>query len=232
MSKVTKGQRLTALSVHLFTASGMVTGFFALVASTEGDFRTAMIWLMISFLIDGIDGTFARMARVKEVLPEFDGKNIDYVIDFATYAIIPTYMMYKAGLYPEGWEMAASGAILLTSAMYYGREGMVSDNMQFIGFPVMWNLIAFYLIMVVQLPAWANLALVALFCILHFVPLKFAYPSRSKRFGKLHIAMSVVLAISLAGVLLPWPQTPEYWNYICLSAGIYFLVMSVVEMFD
>ena len=36
-----------------------------LIAAISGDYQESMLWILA--VIDGIDGTFARMAKVKEV---------------------------------------------------------------------------------------------------------------------------------------------------------------------
>jgi len=89
-------QKIAAWSVHLFTASGLLAGFMGLIAAISGDYQASMLWILATLVIDGIDGTFARMAKVKEVLPQVDGKTIDYVIDFFTYAILPAYLFFIA----------------------------------------------------------------------------------------------------------------------------------------
>ena len=73
-------EKTLAWSVHLFTASGLVAGFMAILAINEKEWRVAMLWLVACLVIDGVDGTFARLFKVKEVLPEIDGKIIDYVV--------------------------------------------------------------------------------------------------------------------------------------------------------
>jgi len=94
-----------AWSVHLFTASGLLAGFMAILAINVKDWRAAMFWLIVALIIDGVDGTFARMFKVTEVLPNMSGKTIDYVIDFATYAIIPAYFFYMAELVSPTWNL-------------------------------------------------------------------------------------------------------------------------------
>jgi len=141
-------QKSLAWGVHLFTASGLVCGFMAILAVNEKNWRMAMMWLVVALIVDGVDGTFARIFKVKEMLPNVDGQSMDYVIDFATYAIIPAYFFYEAQLVPDVWRLACTSAILLVSALYYGKQGMVSDDMYFIGFPVMWNMVVFYLVFV------------------------------------------------------------------------------------
>ena len=61
-------KKLAAWSVHVFTASGLLAGFMGLLATVEGDYRAAMLWMLATLVIDGVDGTFARMANVQEIL--------------------------------------------------------------------------------------------------------------------------------------------------------------------
>jgi phosphatidylcholine synthase len=216
-----------AFSVHLFTSSGIVVGFFAIVAAAEGDLRRAMALLFVCQLIDGIDGTFARWFRVKETLPGIDGKTIDYVIDFATYAIIPAYILYQSDVLPPDWRAVAIAAILLVSSIYYGMHGMVSDDMHFVGFPVMWNFAVFYLLFVTGLSPWGNLLAVFGLCALHFVPIKFAYPSRSIRYFWPHLLASITCVASCVGILFLTPAQPAWLNWVALSAAAYFGGMGV-----
>lgn len=196
--KYSIGQQIAAWSVHAFTSSGMVAGFLSIVAVSEHNFLMAFVWLLVAFVIDGVDGTFARMARVTEVLPQMSGKTIDYVVDFANYAVIPAYIIYAAPIHgtsdyliPDALRIWAAVIIVLVSAIYYGKEGMVSDDYYFIGFPVMWNFVAFYLYYVFSFPPMVNFLLVVLFGVLHFVPLKYLYPSRTQKYQLWNILVFV-----------------------------------------
>ena len=68
--------KILAWSVHLFTASGLLAAFMAILAIDTGDFRAAMLWLFLCQIIDGIDGTFARLFRVTEVFPMLKGRRL------------------------------------------------------------------------------------------------------------------------------------------------------------
>ena len=89
----------------------------AILAINEKDWRTAMFWLLACIIIDGIDGSFARICKVKEVLPFMDGKIMDYVIDFATYALIPAYFFYEANLVDAALLLPLTFLILLVSVL-------------------------------------------------------------------------------------------------------------------
>ena len=66
-------QKLLAWSVHLFTASGICSAFMAILAIANHQWVTAFWWLILCLFIDAIDGTFARLFKVKEVLPKMNG---------------------------------------------------------------------------------------------------------------------------------------------------------------
>lgn len=232
--KYSTGRKLAAWAVHLFTASGIVAGFYAIVAIAEGDFFLAFILLLVTTIIDGIDGTFARMVKTTEVLPNISGKTMDYVIDFATYAIIPAFLIYAATLggvsienggeylIPDYLREASAIIILLISSIYYGKEGMVSDDYYFIGFPVLWNLVAFYLYYVFNLSPIGNFIMVLIFGILHFVPIKFMYPSRTKKFQGLNIIVTVLCIGSNFALLVvvEWNVTVAYLELAARSLSI------------
>ena len=66
-----------AWGVHAFTASGAVLAFFALRAIDGQHFGDAFRLLLVAMAIDCVDGTLARAAEVKRVLPWFDGTKLD-----------------------------------------------------------------------------------------------------------------------------------------------------------
>jgi phosphatidylcholine synthase len=224
-------QKILAWSVHLFTASGILAGFLSILAINEKDWQMAMVWLIVALFIDGIDGTFARLFKVTEVLPFMDGKNIDYVIDFATYAIIPAYFFYATDLVEEAWRLPLAFLILMVSALYYGKEGMVEDEQYFIGFPVLWNMAIFYLVFVFQFNSLGNILMVITLSILHFVPVKAAYPSRSKQFKKMNILVSAITIFTMLLVVYWYPERQVWASWIMIFCVVYFSVLSVYETY-
>lgn len=220
-----------AMAVHLFTASGLVVGFWALIALEKEHWKTATLLMLLALLIDGIDGTFARMFRVKEVLPNFDGKTIDYVIDFFTYAILPAYFLYKTHLLPPQLEAIGVAMVLLVSAIYYGKEGMVSEGYHFIGFPVMWNVVVWYMFFIFSLSPLFNFLMIAFFSILHFVPIKYPYPSRTRQYQLLNVIMTVLLFVALAYSIYLAPEK-TYWNYLAIVPVIYYAIVSLLYTFQ
>ncbi len=227
-----------AWGVHTLTASGVVAAFLSIVAISEERWKDAMWWLIVTLIIDGADGSLARKFRVKEVLPNFDGQIVDNIIDFATYAIIPAYFMYAmhiGGDYllpEEEWiRFIITAAVLLTSAFYYGKKGMVSADNHFVGFPVMWNLVAYYLIFVFSWSPWVNFGCLVFFCVLHFVPIKFLYPSREASFFKLTIGIVVTFILSNFVLLYQYPDVYPVLEWIAIGTLAYFAAMGIYKTF-
>lgn len=190
-----------------------------------------MVWLLVALVIDGVDGTLARKFKVKEVLPNFDGKTLDYIIDFFNYAIVPAYFFYQANLVETSWNLPLSFLILIVSAIYYGKEGMVSDDYYFIGFPVMWNIVVFYLVFVFSLNEIGNAAIIIFFSILHFVPLKFAYPSRATRLKLTTITVTAIFLIVTPLVVWFYPNVPVWLKWLANACLVYYGILAVVDTF-
>lgn len=224
-------RKMAAWGVHLFTSSGILAGFMALLAIADGQFREAALWLALSQVIDGFDGILARWVKVEEVLPYMSGKTIDMVVDFATYAIIPAYFIYESGIMAAPLSGVAAAVILMVSAMYYGKDGMVSDDYHFVGFPVMWNLVAFYLYFVLGLSSTANFIVIAVLGVLHFVPIKFAYPSRATRLRWLSLPLGTALIAASFWIVWIHPQSNALLNAAALLLLGYFGVLAVVDTF-
>ena len=68
------GRKLLAWGVHIFTATGVIVGLLALVAIVDRNWRGALLLNFVAVLIDTVDGSLARIVRVKEVLPDSMGE--------------------------------------------------------------------------------------------------------------------------------------------------------------
>src|SRR5918994_7454299 len=90
-------------AVHAYTASGAVMAFAGVLAVIDGRFRDAFLWMIAATIVDGTDGALARLARVKEFTPSFDGARLDDIVDYLTFVFLPILLLYQAGDLPAGW---------------------------------------------------------------------------------------------------------------------------------
>ena len=194
--------------MHAFTASGVVCALMATLALAEGAFERCFGWLWLALVIDGIDGTFARMVGVKTVLPRFSGDRLDNIVDYVTYVFVPVLALLKAGYLagPAGVVLAA--AILMSSLYHFVDEGSKSADNCFVGFPAIWNIVAFY-VFAVPMPGWLVVALIAACIGLTFVPMRWLHPMRVVRHIWLNLGASIAwLAAALHTV---WQGFPAAW---------------------
>ena len=172
---------LFAWLVHLYTALGAIVGFLSLLAIDQGLFRDAFFLMAVAIVIDATDGTLARAARVKEILPWFDGNLLDELIDYFNYVIVPCLFLLRANLLPAQDSLWLAMLPLLASAYGFCQSNAKTADYFFLGFPSYWNIVVFYLY-VLKTPEWINAFVIIVLTCLVFVPIKYIYPSRSPRF--------------------------------------------------
>ena len=148
-----------AFSVHLLTASGSFLAFLSLVAASEQRWTAMFWWLGLALFVDGIDGPIARKLEVKEILPTWSGEQLDNIIDYVTYVLIPAFALYQRGLMGEGLSFLSAAIIVVSSAIYYADTGMKTKENFFKGFPVVWNMVVFTLF-VIEPGQWTSFAVV------------------------------------------------------------------------
>ena len=127
---------MTAWLVHAFTATGAVLAYMAVEATIAGDTRRAFLWLVVATLVDAVDGALARLARVKERTPQFNGARLDDIVDYLTFVFVPVFILRHDGLLPAGASgLAVASAVLLSSAYGFSREDAKTPDHFFTGFP-------------------------------------------------------------------------------------------------
>ena len=156
-----------------------------------------MVWLAVALFVDGIDGSLARWARVKEKAPRIDGDTLDLVIDYLTFVLVPTLFLWRAELIPLPLAPWLAGAILISSLYVFARTDMKTDGGYFRGFPALWNLVAFYLFVLQVRPATGAIVVVILVAAT-FAPIHFVHPFRVREYGKWLPALTAGWASDLA----------------------------------
>jgi phosphatidylcholine synthase len=203
-------RQLLGWCVHFYTALGLVAAGGMAVAIFQGtpeSFRLAFLLMVVATLIDATDGTFARLIKIKDVLPGFDGRRLDDIVDFQTYVTLPLLLLWRAGIVPAGQE-AWLLAPLLASAYGFCQVSAKTSDGYFLGFPSYWNIVAFYLY-VLQPPGWLAVTLLAGFSVLVFVPSRYLYPSMRGRLNRFTNQLAAVWAVLLVAVLWLLPGNPE-----------------------
>ena len=174
--------KAAAWAVHAFSASGAVLALLAVLAIDGHRWTEAMLWLFAALVVDGVDGTLARAARVKEVAARVDGDVLDLVIDYLNYVFVPTLFILEAGLLPDAAALPLAAFIQLSSLYVFARRDMKTEDNYFRGFPALWNIVALYLFAARVDPNSGALIVVAL-VVLTFAPIHFVHPFRVRDYG-------------------------------------------------
>ena len=139
--------RALAFSVHVLTACGAALALLALLAASHGDWPLMFLWLGVALVVDAIDGPLARGVEGRRGLPRWSGETLDLVVDYTTYVFVPAYAVAAGGLMPDALAIPPAAAIAITGTLYFAdREMKTADNF-FRGFPAVWNLVVFYLLL-------------------------------------------------------------------------------------
>ena len=203
--------------VHAFTASGALLALLALMAVQERDWTMALVWLAVALFVDGVDGSLARWARVKEKAPRIDGDTLDLVIDYLTFVLVPTLFLWRAELIPPALAPWLAGAILISSLYVFARTDMKTDAGYFRGFPALWNLVAFYLFVLEARPAVGAMVVVVL-VVMTFAPIHFVHPFRVREYGKWLPALTGLWGVATLALL--WPDLGEDLRYMVAAVSI------------
>ena len=232
---ITGFQRFLGWCVHAYTALGLVAAALIAVLIVQGGpaaFRWCFILMALATIVDSSDGALARKARIKEVVPGFDGRRLDDIIDFLNYTFLPILLIWRAGLMPAGQE---GWLILPLVASVYGfcQVNVKTDDGYFLGFPSLWNVAAFYLY-VLPVGSWIRLATVVVLALLTFVPSKYLYPSQPGRLNATMTILGVFWMIPLGWLVwsLPAASSPQsdparqWLALVSLSYPIFYLAAS------
>jgi phosphatidylcholine synthase len=196
------------------------------LAIEQARFQAAFSLMVLAVLIDATDGTLARSAKVKELIPWFDGDRLEDIIDYLNYVLVPAYFLIRAGLLPHRDALWLAALPLLASA--YGfchKEAKTSDHF-FLGFPSYWNIVVFYFY-VLKTPLWINAFLIIILSFLVFVPIRYIYPSRSPVQRSLTVGLGALWGMLILLIIYQLPEPDPNVIFASLVFPAYYTVVSL-----
>jgi phosphatidylcholine synthase len=220
-------EKLLAWCVHCYTALGLVAAAGMVVFIMQGgddSFRWVIALMIFATFVDATDGTLARRLQVKEVLPGFDGRTLDNIVDFQTYTSLPLLFIWRAGILPEhlSWCLLAP---LLASVYGFSQTEAKTDDHFFLGFPSYWNVVAIYLYWL-QPPVWVSLSLIFSLSLLTFVPSLYLYTSYQGPFSRLTNVLCSMWGMILFLIVLRVADKPKPLIWLSLAFPIYYFAVS------
>jgi phosphatidylcholine synthase len=221
---------LPAAVVHCFTALGAVCALLGLRAALAEEWVALFVWLGIALIIDGVDGTLARLSNVTAVLPRFSGERLDLIIDYLTYVFVPALALMLGGFLEGTLGVLLAALILLSSLFHFSDTESKTPDYCFVGFPALWNVVAFYAF-ALGMPSWLAAAMVSVLIVLTFVPWLWAHPLRTPLLRP--VTLLILVAWFAAAVLTlrqGFPATPALQAILVLAA-LYVLALVLFRSF-
>lgn len=224
---VTKRREIAAWGVHLYTALGLPLAFLCVQALVDGNAVRFFLFSAIACAVDATDGFLARKVRVKEVLPSFDGRRLDDIVDFLHFVCLPLAALPALGVLPASWAWIVV-VPLMASGYGFSQEAAKTDD-AFVGFPSYWNVIALYLYVLDATPTTSAAILLGLAALV-FVPIHYIYPSRTAFMQKTTIGLGLIWTVFMFALSLrpdaSWAPTAAW---ISLFYPLYYTGVSLVH---
>ncbi|HEY8910521.1 MAG TPA: CDP-diacylglycerol--serine O-phosphatidyltransferase [Desulfosporosinus sp.] len=122
----------------IFTLANLLFGFLALIWVLEGNFTLAAAMILLSVLMDSLDGKVARRLSVSS---DF-GKELDSLSDLVSFGVAPAILTYQAILQPQQPAyvryigLAIAVGFALCGAIRLARFNMLNITTHFVGVPI------------------------------------------------------------------------------------------------
>ena len=227
----TSAQIRSAWLVHGFTTLGIVAAMLALRDVLTNHPDNAIIWLLLTLLIDGVDGPVARALEVEKRVPGLDGFLLDLIIDYVTCVVVPACFMYEFRVVPQNnWGIAALCVMVFTSAIWFARKDMMTDDNWFRGFPAAWNIVG-PVMWVIDARTWVGAVITVILSILSLSNMPYPHIARARFMRYYTWAGSTCWIGGVAlGALLFNPDHPhqqhEFIRILLYVGSGYFLVLA------
>lgn len=225
---------------NLFTAASAFLGVISVIASIRGDYEKAIIYIILSLILDGLDG---RVARLTNTTSKF-GVEFDSLADLVAFGVAPAILFYMT----IGAQFGRFGALVSAIFVVFGAIRLARFNVTtgtyepnvFIGLPIPTAAIisALYVGVYVNYDLrgfeWFYIFMQFVLAILMVSNIR--YPSFKKiNFSQAHVMRILVILVVVFSVLYLYPfesatiVMSAYVIYGLVRAGIMFVKNSNKE---
>jgi len=200
---------LAYLLPNFFTALSAFLGVMSVIASSQGKFEKAFIYIVFSLVADGLDG---RLARLTNTTSKF-GVEFDSLADLVAFGMAPAMMLFfSAGENYGRFGALVSGLFVVFGAIRLARFNVTTgelDPKYFIGLPIPTAAVVLgsWIILDVKYSGHLNVLILLGALFLAFLMVSnFRYPSFKKiNLNKSVAIKALVLIIVVASFIYLYP---------------------------
>ncbi len=160
--EVTNGKPVVSRGVYLvpnaFTTASLLSGFFSILSSTQGEYYIAALAIFLSAILDGADGRAARMLNAQSAF----GEQYDSLADMLAFGVAPAILIYSFALKPLGRIGIACAFVFTACAAFrlarFNVQIGVVDKKYFIGLasPLAAILVTSAVMVAIDHPYWVG----------------------------------------------------------------------------
>jgi len=209
---------------NLFTSASLFSGFYSIVASIHGRFEAAAVAIIISAVLDGLDG---RIARLTNTTTQF-GVEYDSLADVIAFGVAPGILAFQWALEPFGrlgW--LAAFMFVICGALRLARfnvQKASEDVSYFKGLPIP-AAASFIAAMILFVESWdgsvqmRSVLIIAMIYILSFFMVSTLHYYSFKKFDiRNRKPFNVLLSIILISLIIAYK--PKIMLFLILSAYV------------
>jgi CDP-diacylglycerol--serine O-phosphatidyltransferase len=216
----------------IFTLSSLFLGYLAFMQIIKGNFVNAVKLITVSVILDGFDGTVARLTKTESNF----GVQLDSLVDAVTFGMVTSIMIYVWGFQEEyrqlgkviGFLFLSAGIIRLARFNIMKEAETFASNI-FIGLPIpigAMSICSFVLIMKRPITSEYDVVLFSVFVILvsflMISNIKYRTMKRIKSKNSLFVLFFLAVIIAL---LINFPDyTIPLITFVYLISPVFFLL--------
>ena len=120
----------------LFTTGNLICGFFSLISTFNGHYLQAAMFIIFAHVLDGLDGSVARLTRATSQF----GVEFDSLADLVSFGVAPAVLVYYWALVPwKTWGWLAACLFVVCGALRLARFNVQvrsAEKSHFVGLPI------------------------------------------------------------------------------------------------
>jgi len=125
-----------AIPPVMLTLAAMVAGFYSILLSAEEKFVLAAQMIILSMILDGLDGALARLIKGTSSF----GAELDTFVDMTSFGLAPALLAYHACWHNMGgWGLVLAFGMVLSGATRLSRFRIIDPfrgQQGFLGLPI------------------------------------------------------------------------------------------------
>jgi CDP-diacylglycerol--serine O-phosphatidyltransferase len=196
--------KLAYLLPNFFTSLSAFFGVMSIIASSQGKFEKAFIYIVLSLVADGLDG---RVARLTNTTSQF-GLEFDSLADIVAFGVAPAMMLFFAiGEEYGRFGALVSGVFVVFGAIRLARFNvttMENDPRYFIGLPIPTAavVLASWVMLEVEYGIFKTAILIGALLLAFLMVSNFRYPSFKKMDINRNIAIKTLIVLIIVASLI------------------------------